>query len=130
MQTLRHPVVAALSAALLLAGSALAADLTGSWKWTTQNRNGPQEVHATFVVKDGVLSGTVSGRMGDAPIGDASFQNGRIRFTVTREFNGNTVVIKYDGRFADDTITGTIERPGFNEHDAPMLLEWKATRVK
>ncbi len=128
MKPLR-PLFAALAASFLLAGSALAADISGQWKWMMQGRNGSIEAHATLALKDGVLTGTVSGRMGDAPIGDASFKDGKVHFTVTREFNGNTIVIKYDGQLEGDTITGTIERPGFNEHDAPMILEWKATRA-
>ena len=126
---LPRSLFAALTAAFLLTASALAADISGNWKWTTQGRNGPMEAHATLTLKDGALTGTVSGRMGDAPIGDASYKDGMVHFTVTREFNGNKIVIKYDGKLEGDTITGKIERPGFNEQDAPVILEWKATRV-
>lgn len=119
---------AAFLAASALTLSAFAADITGSWKWTTQGRNGPMENTAKFALKDGVLTGTVTGRMGDAPIGDASFKEGNIHFTVTREFNGNQIVIKYDGKLDGDTITGKVERPG-REGDSPVILEWKATRV-
>jgi len=126
MKPLR-PVLAALLAVSLLSVAAFAADLSGNWKWTTQGRNGPMEVTAKLQLKDGTLTGTVSGRMGDAPIGDAVFKDGHVAFTVTREFNGNKIVVKYDGKFAGDTITGTIERPG-RDGDAPLTLEWKATR--
>lgn len=129
MKALRCLLPAAF-AATLLAGSALAADISGSWKWIMQGRSGPTEAHGTLLLKEGVLTGTVTGRMGEAPIGDASLKDGLVSFTVTREFNGSKVVIKYDGKFEGDTITGTIERPGFNEHDAPVILEWKATRTK
>lgn len=128
MKNLRTLLTAAF-AATLLAGSALAADISGNWKWMMQGRNGAVEAHGTLALKEGVLTGTVTGRMGEAPIGDASFKDGQVHFTVTREFNGNKVVIKYDGKFEGDTITGNIERPGFNEQDAPVILEWKATRA-
>ena len=121
-------LLAAVFAASLLSVAAFAADISGSWKWTAQGRNGPMEAHATLALKDGVLTGTVSGRMGDAPIGEASLKDGLVHFTVTREFDGNKIVIKYDGKFEGDTITGTIERPG-RDGDAPLTLEWKATRV-
>ena len=127
MKFLRH-FVAASAAVSLLSVAAFAADLTGSWKWTTQGRNGPLEVTARLQLKDGALTGTVSGRMGDAPIGDATFKDGKVAFTVTREFNGNKIVVKYDGKLEGDTINGTIERPG-RDGDAPLTLEWKATRV-
>ena len=119
---------AALLAASTLTISAYASDLTGSWKWTAQGRNGPMEVTAKLVLKDGVLTGTVAGRNGDTPIGDATLQDGQVAFTVTREFNGNKFVIKYEGRFDGDTITGTIERPG-RDGGAPTKTEWKATRA-
>ena len=120
-------IAAAFLAASLLTVSAFAADISGKWKWTTQGRNGPQEVTSTLTLKDGVLTGTVSGRMGDAPIGDASLKDGTVAFTVTREFNGTKIVIKYQGKFEGNAIIGTIERPG-RDGDAPVTLEWKATR--
>ena len=121
-------LIAAFVAASALTVSAFAADLTGSWKWTAQGRNGPMEATAKLDLKDGVLTGTVAGRMGDAPIGDASFKDSQVAFTVTREFNGNKIVIKYEGKFEGDTITGTIERPG-RDGGAPTKTEWKATRA-
>jgi hypothetical protein len=114
---------------LTLSAFAVAADITGNWKWTVQGPNGPMENTATLALKDGALTGTISGRMGDAPIGDASCKDDKVAFTVTREFNGNKIVIKYAGKFEGDTITGHVERPG-REGDSPVLLEWKATRVK
>jgi len=123
--------LAALAATVLFAGSALAADISGSWKWPMQGRGGnTTEAVGIFLLKDGVLSGTVTGRMGEAPIGDASFKEGAISFTVTREVNGEKIVMKYDGKLEGDTITGKLERPGFNEHDSAVIFEWKATRVK
>ena len=119
---------AAFLAASVLTLSAFAADISGKWKWTTQGRNGPMETTSTLALKDGVLTGTVSGRMGDAPIGDASLKDGKVAFTVTREFDGNKFVIKYQGKFEGDTIVGTIERPG-RDGDAPVTSEWKATRA-
>ena len=118
---------AAFLAASTLTISAYASDLTGSWKWTAQGRNGPMEVSAKLALKDGALTGTVAGRNGDSPIGDASFKDGQLAFTVTREFNGNKFVIKYAGKLDGDTITGTIERPGRGGGD-PVKTEWKATR--
>jgi len=122
-------LAAAFLAATVLTVAAFAADLTGNWKWTAQGRNGPMETTAKLAFgKDGALTGTVSGRMGDTAIGDASFKDGKVAFTVTREFNGNTLVIKYEGKLDGDTIIGTIERPS-RDGGAPTKVEWKATRV-
>lgn len=128
MKTLRT-LAAAFLAASVLTVAAFAADLSGSWKWTAQGRNGPMETTAKLALsKEGALSGTVSGRNGDSPIGDASFKDGKVAFTVKREFNGNSFVIKYEGQLEGDTITGTIERPG-RDGGAPVKTEWKATRA-
>lgn len=121
-------LLAALVAAFLLTSSALAADITGAWKWTTEGRNGPMEATAKLALKDGALTGTVSGRMGDTAIGDASFKDDQVAFSVTREFNGNSFTIKYAGKVEGDSITGTIERP--NREGGTTKVEWKATRVK
>ena len=128
MKTLRH-LAAAFLAASVLTLSAFAADVTGAWNWTQQGRNGPQEASAKLVLKDGVLTGTVAGRNGDTPIGDASLKDGHLAFTVTREFNDNKFVFKYEGQLEGDTIVGTIERPG-RDGGAPTKSEWKATRGK
>ncbi|HVT72547.1 MAG TPA: hypothetical protein VHD61_05375 [Lacunisphaera sp.] len=128
MKLLRH-LVAALAAVSLLSITAFAADINGNWKWTSQGRTGNTiETTARFQFKDGALTGTVSGRMGEVAIGDASFKDDHVAFTVTREFNGEKFVIKYDGKLAGDTITGTVVRPG-RDGDMPVTLEWKATRA-
>lgn len=127
MKTLRSLITAVLAVSVLTI-AAFAADVSGNWKWTAQGRNGPMEATAKLLLKDGALTGTVSGRMGETAIGDASFKDGNLAFTVTREYNGNKIVIKYEGKFAGDTITGTIERPG-RDGGAPTKTEWQAIRV-
>jgi hypothetical protein len=107
--------------------AAFAADPTGKWQWTQQNRSGPQPVQATFKFADGKLTGTVTGRMGEVALGDASFQDDHLAFTITREVNGEKIVIKYQGKLAGDTITGTVERPGV-DGDAALILDWNARR--
>lgn len=127
MKTSRN-LLATFLATSVLTVAAFAADLTGNWKWTVEGRNGPMETTAKFTLKDGAFTGTVSGRMGDTAIGDASFKDGLVAFTVTREFNGNKFVIKYAGKLEGDTITGTVERPS-RGGEGLTKSEWKATRV-
>lgn len=128
MKTLRNLTMAFFATSLLTVAT-FAADISGSWKWTAPGRNGSMETTAKLELKDGALTGTVSGRMGDSPIGNASFKDDHVAFTVTREFNGNQFVIKYEGKLEGDTITGTIERPG-RDGGAPTKVDWKATRVQ
>jgi hypothetical protein len=67
--------------------------------------------------------------MPDVVIGDASFKDGAVSFSVTREFNGNKIVVKYEGKLEGDTITGTSERPG-RDGGEPQKREWIAKREK
>jgi len=120
--------LAAIGAAFVLTLAAFAGDPTGTWKWTVEGRNGPREATAKLELRDGALSGSVSGRNGDTAIGDATFKDDAIAFTVKREFNGNSFVIKYDGKLDGDNITGTIERP--NRDGGTTKVDWKATRAK
>jgi hypothetical protein len=109
---------------------------TGTWTWGQQGRDGTTfEQTLTLEYVDGKLTGTLlggqrpQGQMPDIAIGDASFNKGALSFTVTREFNGNQFVIKYEGRLAGDKIDGTIERPG-RDGGAPVKREWHAARKK
>lgn len=106
------------------------ADPSGSWTWTVTTPNGDTfEASLKLALKNGVLSGTYNSRMGEAPIYDASFQDGAVAFSVVREFDGNKFLIKYQGMLAGDTIKGMIEVPGVGGRE-PSKINWNATRVK
>lgn len=127
--------LAACFAACLLSVSASAAEAapSGMWKWTVQARSG-QGFEQTLKLdyKDGKLSGILVGarterfQVPDTPIADASFENGTIKFTVTREFNGNKFTTKYEGRLDGDSIRGFSERSG----GEGSKRDWHAQRVK
>ena len=121
-------LLAAFVAVAFLTVSAFAADISGNWKWTSVTKTGAVEVTANFVLTGGALTGIVTGRQGPAAIGDATFKDGTIAFTVTRGTPEAKVVFKYTGKFDGDTITGTVEKPG-PASAAPVKTEWKATRV-
>lgn len=124
-----RPLLTACFVLSALAIAAHAADLSGTWKWTSQTKSGPVEITAILLLKDGALTGTVAGRQGPANITDASIKDGVVTFSVARGNAGQQVVFKYSGKFDGDTLTGTIERPGPNGA-APTKTEWKATRSK
>ncbi len=119
--------------------SAFAAEASpsGTWKWTV-SRPGAQAVEQTLKLdfKGGTLSGTLLGAQGgqfqfpDTPIGEASFKEGVIRFSVTREAGGNKVTTKYEGKLDGDAIKGSSERPNLQGGGAPVSREWDAKRVK
>ena len=121
--------LAAIFAAFVTA-TAFAADISGNWKWTSATKTGPVEITAHLVLTDGALTGVVAGRQGPAAIGDATLKDGVVAFTVTRGTPDAKVVFKYSGKFAGDTITGTIEKPGPKKDGPAIKMDWNATRAK
>jgi hypothetical protein len=101
---------------------------TGSWKWTASF--GGQEREQTLTLKlDGEkLTGSMPGRDNAVTeISDASFKDGKLSFSVTREFNGQKRTTKYNGTLSGDTITGKITR----ERDGQTTdTDWVAKRQK
>ena len=101
-------------------------DLNGSWKSSFTNQQGQaRETIFKLKVEDGKLSGAVSGRNGETAIEDAKLAGDDVSFSVTREFNGNKVVVKYSGKVSDDTINGKSE----SQRDGqPQSRDWEAKR--
>ena len=134
MKPLRYLFAA--TAAVLLSAAAFAADPTGTWKWTQPARGDRPAIEQTvkLELKDGQLSGTAlgyegpAGKVPDTAIGDATFKDNSVAFTVTREFNGNKRVSKYEGKLDGDTLKGSVERPG--RDGQVQKNEWTATRSK
>jgi hypothetical protein len=114
--------------ALAAAASALAADPTGTWKWTTHSPAGDIETTLKLESKDGKLAGAYSNQFGDAAISNVSFQDDVLAFEVVRDLNGGKFVVKYHGKLEGDTITGTLEAPG-PDGNQPMKLDWNAQRT-
>src|SRR5881394_502685 len=92
------------------------ADPTGTWTWTSPGRNGGPDRKSTLKLKlDGdKLTGTLSapgrgGQNNDADIADGKLKGDDISFTVIREFNGNKITAKYNGKISGDSIKGKIE---------------------
>jgi len=117
--------------ALTLAFTASAADkksdVTGTWKSSFTNQQNGQVRESTFKLKaEGEkLTGTVSGRNNDTAIEEGKITGDEVSFQVTREFNGNKMVIKYSGKLSGDTITGKSE----TERDGqPQKRDWVAKR--
>ena len=123
---------------LLIASFALmAADVSGKWTYEGPGRGGNPGRPVTITLKaDGTtLTGTVpaGGRPGgDTPpppvdITDGKVDGNNISFTVKREFNGNSMVIKYEGVLTGDELKLKITRDG--RDGTPMTNEVVAKRV-
>jgi hypothetical protein len=115
---------------LLVAGAALAADAdpTGTWKWSQTRGDQTREVTLKLKLAEGKLTGAMSGRNNtETQIEDGKFENGKVSFKLTREFNGNKVVSLYNGELKEDTIKGTVE----TERDGQKRSrDWEAKREK
>ena len=123
-----------LAITLLAIGTAVqAADATGTWTWTRPGRNGGADMKMTLKLKaDGEkLTGTLTnpnrdGVNTDTAIADGKVKGEEISFTVTREFNGNKMVLQYNGKVSADAIKGKIE----SERDGqPQSRDWEAKRT-
>lgn len=129
-RTLKSFLPLTICLALLISLAARAEDkkleITGTWKSSFTNQNG-QVRESVFKLKaEGEkLTGTVSGRQNDTAIEQGKIKGEEISFQVTREFNGNKMVIKYAGKVSGDTIKGKSE----SERDGqPQKRDWEAKR--
>ena len=123
-----------LAIAILAIGTAVqAADATGTWSWTRPGRNGGPEVKMSLKSKaDGEkLTGTLSspgrdGQIMETAIADGKVKGEEVSFTVTREFNCNKMVSKYNGKVSADGIKGKIESERNGQTNS---RDWEAKRV-
>ena len=86
----------------VLAGAALAADITGNWTGATD------QFTVTFAFKqDGEkLTRNVNGPQGDPmPISDGKVQGDKISFKVKVDMGGNSMTITHEGTIKGDEIT-------------------------
>ena len=110
-----------------------AADPSGTYSWTQPGRNGGPDRKMTLKLKvegDKVTGKMISpGRQGGDPveteIKDGKLKADEISFTVTREFNGNTMTAKYNGKVTADAIKGKIETERNGEKQS---RDWEAKR--
>jgi hypothetical protein len=121
-------VALGVAAVLGLGRPALAADATGTWKWTVER--GGQTFETTLKLKQQgeKLTGTITGRQGnETEIEDGKVVGDTVSFKVTREFGGNKVVMSYQGKLSGDMIKGDTK---FERDGQEQSREWEAKREK
>jgi hypothetical protein len=102
-----------LSLMLVLAFTAAAADVSGTWKAATETPNGNFETTFKFKADGDKLTGSTSNRfMGETAISDGKVDGDSISFTVNANFNGNDVKLNYKGKVSADELKLTLEIPG------------------
>jgi len=113
------------------------ADVSGTWSWTMQRGGGggggggePRKITLKLKAEGDKVTGTLSapgrgGQSTDTAIESGKISGDEISFTVTREFNGNKVVTKYNGKLSGDTIKGKTES---ERNGSPVSRDWEAKR--
>ena len=110
------------------AANANAEDPSGTWKWSFTRNNETRETTLKLKLEGDKLSGSITGRDNtESPIADASFKDGQVAFSVTRERDGRKFTIKYAGKLEGDTIKGTRESERNGEK---QTRDWEAKRSK
>ena len=113
---------------MLLAGAALASDVTGKWVAQQPGRDGAAR-EVTYNLKadgDKLTGDTGGGQGGPTAITNGKISGDDISFTVKREFNGNSMVTNYKGKVSGDEIKFSMAREG---GDQPAR-EFVAKRAK
>jgi hypothetical protein len=130
---------------LVVAFVAVAADVTGKWTYEQQGRGGGPARQVTITLKqDGAkLTGTVPAMMGGrggpggggggaTPPPETEITNGKVdgdnvSFEVKREFNGNTMVTKYEGTVSGSEMKLKITRDTQNGPQTNEVTAKKGT---
>ncbi len=95
--------------------TASAADVAGTWKASVETPNGNFESTFTFKVDSGKLTGTVASQMGEAQISEGKVDGDKLSFAVTREMNGQSFKITYEGVVSGSEMKLTVHFPGRDE---------------
>jgi hypothetical protein len=106
---------------------ALAADPTGTWKWTVEINGQTRESTLKLKLEGSSLTGVYIGRQNETPIEEGKFENDTVSFKVTRMFGDNKVVIAYEGKLSGDTIKGTSK---FTREGETTTRDWEAKRAQ
>lgn len=118
-------------AATCLCGLSLAADEadpTGTWKWSVTFNNQTRDATLKLKLEGDKLTGAMLGRNNqETAIENATYKDGEVAFSVTRERNGQKFTSKYKGKVNGDTIKGTME---FERNGETRSRDWEAKREK
>jgi hypothetical protein len=126
---MQHIALSALIVLAALAGTARAADdPTGTWKWNVTFNDQTREMTLKLKLEGDKLSGAMVGRNNqETPIENATYKDGEISFTSTRERNGQKFTSKYTGKLSGDMIKGKQESMRGGQ---ARSQDWEAKRAK
>lgn len=90
-----------------------AGGVSGTYTWEQPGGGGNTMTTTLTLKQEGdKLTGTISGRGGDTSIEDGTVEGNNIKFTVTREWQGNKMTMQYSGTVSgsDLKLTQTTSR--------------------
>jgi hypothetical protein len=113
-------------AILVLALTAAAADITGTWKGIAETPAGKVERTFNFKVDGNKLTGeALSDAFGNSEIQDGKVDGDTITFTIDVKFQGNQGKANYTGKIAGDQIKMSVKVEGLDQ-----TIEYSVKKVK
>ena len=103
-------IAAALAAPAALVAqdpAALYAPVLGEWEMTLETPRGSFTQTLSFELDGETLGGTMSSQRGESDLTNVSFEDGTLRFDVTRNFRGNYNTQSYTAKIDGDRMEGT-----------------------
>jgi hypothetical protein len=100
-------IFAVLAALALLAGTAAAADVSGTWTASFDSQVGVQNYTYTFKVEGGKLTGTAKSNLGEGTITGGTVNGDDISFLENLDYDGMALQISYKGKISGDEIKFT-----------------------
>ena len=108
--------------AVLAAGSALAADFSGTWNISSKVGDNPVSIVCTLAQKGDALTGTCKPAQFDASDTKGTVSGSSAKWGYDVVFNGNQNHVEYEATLgADGTLTGTL-------HLGPMPTPFTAAK--
>lgn len=103
------------------------ADATGTWTWQVPGTSANQSITLKLKREGDKLTGVLDRDGRQTTIEEGKIKDDEVTFTVTPARKGAKFPIKYTGKVAADTITGTME---MTIDGQPRTTPWKAWRSK
>jgi len=108
----------------VVAGAALAADITGNWTGSMSMGDNQFTLSYTFKQDGETLTGTVTGPQGDPlPLQDGKVQGDKLSFYVQFEGPNGSMKISSEGAIKGEEITLTTKMEGGPGDLPPMTLK-------
>jgi hypothetical protein len=101
---IRRTVFMSIALLFALVASALAADISGTWKASFDTQIGVQNYTYTFKVEGSKLTGHAKSEYADVDIQEGTIKGDDITFVENFDFQGMPIRIVYKGKISGDEI--------------------------